>query len=223
MRRSRSTWRPRAEAKASLKNCMETVTPSRCMMARLLHQCPPQEKHLYCWAHVLRFAHEETILEPEGSPPRALPSSSCRSISSRTAGDAWPDDPREPACEPNSTPCWPSSRRVPPFRPSRPAFVRNSTGLIRSLLCTPDGTNNLAERELRPMVISRRISNGSNTFTGMETSAVLASVVQTASKHPDQMLATLQRQLQEGVHEHFPHSLHPVCLDLPNFPSLLFL
>lgn len=86
-------------------------------------------------------------------------------------------------------------------------------GLIRSLLSTPDGTNNLAERELRPMVITRRISNGSNTFAGMETSAILASLVQTAGKHADQMLATLHRQLQEGVQHQFPHALHPVCVD----------
>lgn len=86
-------------------------------------------------------------------------------------------------------------------------------GLIRSLLSTPDGTNNLAERELRPMVINRRISNGSNTFTGMETSAILASLVQTAAKQEGQVLVTLQRSLQEGVKEQFPHSLHPVAVD----------
>ena len=26
----------------------------------------PQEKHLYCWAHVLRFAHEETVSRARG-------------------------------------------------------------------------------------------------------------------------------------------------------------
>lgn len=32
----------------------------------------PQEKHLYCWAHVLRFAHEETAMEQEGSPAKGF-------------------------------------------------------------------------------------------------------------------------------------------------------
>jgi len=86
-------------------------------------------------------------------------------------------------------------------------------GLIRALLSTPDGTNNLAERELRPMVINRRISNGSNTFGGMETSAVLASLVQTAHKTGGSVLAYLQRALQQGVTDLFPHPVHPVCVD----------
>ena len=30
----------------------------------------PEDKQLYCWAHVLRFAHEETVLEPENSPAK---------------------------------------------------------------------------------------------------------------------------------------------------------
>jgi hypothetical protein len=47
----------------------------------------------------------------------------------------------------------------------------------------------------------------------METSAILASIVQTAAKKEGQVLATLQRSLQEGVNARFPHSLHPVSID----------
>ena len=53
-------------------------------------------------------------------------------------------------------------------------------GLTKALIETDSGTNNLAERELRPVVLGRKISNGSDTYTGMETTAILASVVRTS-------------------------------------------
>jgi len=52
-------------------------------------------------------------------------------------------------------------------------------GLIRALLVSPNGTNNFAEQELRPIALARKISYGSDTYTGMETTAVLSSVIQT--------------------------------------------
>lgn len=60
--------------------------------------------------------------------------------------------------------------------------VTQRNGLINALVYTPDGTNNLAERELCGMAIHRSISNGSGTFGGMETIAILASVVRTLAK-----------------------------------------
>ena len=32
----------------------------------------PQSNHLYCWAHLLRFAHEETIFDPPDSQAAQL-------------------------------------------------------------------------------------------------------------------------------------------------------
>ena len=92
-------------------------------------------------------------------------------------------------------------------------------GLIRAVLSTPDATNNLAERELRPMVLMRKISNGSNTFGGMETSAVVGSVLQTLAKQDTPMLLSLQQTLQAGVQEQSSQPLHPVSVD-PSYPSL---
>ncbi len=88
-------------------------------------------------------------------------------------------------------------------------------GLIRALPCTPDGTNNLAERELRPMVLMRKRSNGSTTFAGMETSAVLGSVsvLQTLAKQDAPLLDTVRQTLQAGVQEHSSQYRHPVSAD----------
>lgn len=173
----------------------------------------PAEKHLYCWAHVLRFAHEETGLEPQESP--------ARKVTARLVNIYHLKQ------DPTITDAVSLEARVRSELDhllaihSEHAAIQNiqtrlrtqKEGLIRSLLLTPDGTNNLAERELRPMVISRRISNGSNTFRGMETSAILASVVQTASKTSTPLLVSLRQSLQEGINTLLPHTLHPVCLD----------
>ena len=173
----------------------------------------PQEKHLYCWAHVLRFAHEETILEPDESPAKRFTEQLVRVYQLKNQLATLGPTTLETRLRAELDTLLAVASKNPSIQAIQTRLRGQQHGLIRSLLLTPDGTNNLAERELRPMVISRRISNGSNTFTGMEISAILASVVQTAGKHPAQMLATLQRQLQEGVHELFPHSLHPVSVD----------
>jgi transposase len=173
----------------------------------------PQEKHLYCWAHLLRFAHEETVMEPEGSQARWLTEQLVKVYHLKnelSASGATKLEARLRA-ELDTLLAVPSEHAGVQHIQAR--LPEHQDGLIRALLVTPDGTNNLAERELRPMVISRRISNGSNTFTGMETSAILASLVQTAGKQKGQVLPTLQRQVQEGVQDPFSHALHPVGVD----------
>lgn len=173
----------------------------------------PQHKHLYCWAHLLRFAHEETVLEQQGSAAKHFTAQLVKLYHLKnevTPASARHVEARLRKALDKLIALQSQNASIEHIQ----ARLRvQKEGLIRSLLSTPDGTNNLAERELRPMVINRRISNGSNTFGGMETSAILASLVQTASKQEGQVLATLQRSLQSGVQEPFPHSLHPVGLD----------
>jgi transposase len=173
----------------------------------------PQEKHLYCWAHVLRFAHEETALEPEGSPAKSLTDDLVEVYHLKThLATCDPVDRQARLRE-----ALDALLAVPPTTPSiqniQARLRVQKEGLIRSLLLTPDGTNNLAERELRPMVINRRISHGSNTFGGMETSAVLGSMVQTAGKAEVPVLASLRGSLQKGVKARLPSALHPVAVD----------
>ena len=173
----------------------------------------PQQKHLYCWAHVLRFAHEETALEQEGSPAKCFTEQLVKLYHlQKEPTISGPMDLQARVQTELDTLLAVKSESLC-IQNIQGRLRAQKDGLIRSLLLTPDGTNNLAERELRPMVINRRISNGSNTFSGMETSAMLASLVQTAAKHEGQVLPTLQRSLLEGVKEQFPHALHPVCVD----------
>ena len=72
-------------------------------------------------------------------------------------------------------------------------------GLIKSLVLSPNSTNNFAEQELRPITLSRKISYGSNTFGGMETTAILASVIQTYSRtEPNTFFPSLTTSIRQG-------------------------
>lgn len=87
-------------------------------------------------------------------------------------------------------------------------------GLILALLITEDGTNNLAEREFRGLAISRNISYGSDTYGGMETTAILASIVQTISRDKTKpFLKTLRTYLRDGVKKKYPQYKYTAIFD----------
>lgn len=59
---------------------------------------------------------------------------------------------------------------------------RCGEGLLGCLTYGVDPTNNLAERDLRPAVISRKVSCGNKTTSGAKTSEILQSLAATAHK-----------------------------------------
>ena len=61
-----------------------------------------------------------------------------------------------------------------------------------------DATNNLAEREIRPAVIARKLSACNRTEAGAETHAVLASVLRTCRRQGRDILACLGELLRNG-------------------------
>ena len=61
-----------------------------------------------------------------------------------------------------------------------------------------DATNNLAEREIRPAVIARKLSAGNRTEAGAETHAVLASILRTCRRQGRDILASLTALLRHG-------------------------
>jgi|SRR5438132_7101625 len=56
-----------------------------------------------------------------------------------------------------------------------------------------DATNNLAERQLRPAVIARKISCGNKTPKGARTWEILASLVATCAQRATSFIAHLAR------------------------------
>ena len=58
-----------------------------------------------------------------------------------------------------------------------------------------DGTNNAAERALRPLVVARKVSGGSRSQAGAKATAVIASVLRTARQQGKDVLETLKQLL----------------------------
>lgn len=56
----------------------------------------------------------------------------------------------------------------------------------------PDGTDNAAERALRPAVVMRKVTGGSRSETGAQAWAVLASVLRTARQQGRDAAQTLK-------------------------------
>lgn len=160
----------------------------------------PPDKQLYCWAHLLRFAYEETADKPETDE-------SVRIRDALVATYHLKNDvhyrmhPKQLETE--------ASERIDRLLALTSEDVTvmailhrlrdQRDGLIRALVVSPNGTNNFAEQELRPMALARRISYGSDTYTGMETTAILSSVVQTFMRtKQDEFFPLLQASLREG-------------------------
>jgi hypothetical protein len=59
-----------------------------------------------------------------------------------------------------------------------------------------DGTNNAAERALRPAVVLRKITGGNRSPAGAEALAILASVMRTAEQQGRNVVETIKTLLQ---------------------------
>lgn len=173
-----------------------------------------EDKTAYCWSHVLRFAYEETVLE------KNLTSIACqirdrlvRLYQTIRSNSEWSNEQKEKTLRLEldlliGLPAIDAASKNIQHR-----IATQKEGLLLALLVTPDGTNNLSERELRPIAISRTISFGSATYKGMEITAILGSVVQTISRNKEHgFLPTLQSYLSESIQKKYPQYKHPPSL-----------
>ncbi len=62
-------------------------------------------------------------------------------------------------------------------------------------------TNNLAERSLRPLVVSRRISGGSQSMDGAKTHMVNMSIFQSIRMNNKSLLSTLKQIIFDSIFE----------------------
>ena len=177
------------------------------------------DRSLYCWSHFLRFTYEETVNDPKGSEPIKLRDSLVAiyhlgrylSFKATTIQEKMETEKILSAKLDELI-------KVKPTTTSMVNILKRLTvqkkGLVQALLLTYDGTNNLSERELRPLAIHRQITNGSDTFRGMETTAILASVVRTQTKRVDENFWTgLKTTFLKGIQEKYPQYLHQAFID----------
>lgn len=160
----------------------------------------PPDRQLYCWAHMLRFAYEETV-DKTATDESVHIRDALVAIYHLKNDARYRTHPEQLEIE--------ASERIDHLLTNTSENITvmailhrlrdQRDGLIRALIVSPNGTNNFAEQELRPMALARRISYGSDTYTGMETTAVLASVIQTLMRNnQDEFFPLLHASLREG-------------------------
>lgn len=173
----------------------------------------PKNKQCYCWAHFLRFAFEETILEKKNSASIFLRDELVKIYHLKKEHPEYSLEKLKNFLDIRLTNILKIESTNIPILKIQERLQIQKEGLINGLLFTKDGTNNLSERELRPLVINKKIQNGSNTFSGMETTAVLGSVVQTISKSENNFIQPLKDYLQAGVKEKSWQYSHTAFID----------
>lgn len=173
------------------------------------------ENCMYCWTHVVRFAFEETVklsLEHLACQIRDRLVNlylDIRKYPVRTRGE------KEAIMRKELDELIAIRFEDETVNNIQHRIKTQKEGLILALLITEDGTNNLAEREFRKLVISRYISFGSASFAGMATTAVLGSILQTIHRDTQSpFLPTLKSYLTVGIQEKYPQYKHP-----PSFVS----
>ena len=171
-----------------------------------------EKKTAYCWAHVLRFCFEETIHLQGGHPACQIRDKLVTLYQTIRSHHEWTKEQKEKIMEKEieSLLAIPSDDQT--VKNIQYRLRTQKEGLILALLITADGTNNLAEREFRELVQSRNISFGSDTYTGMEGTAILASVVKTIQRDKSKpFIPTLRLYLREGIKQkHFQYKHTPV-------------
>jgi transposase IS66 family protein len=172
------------------------------------------ENTAYCWTHVLRFAFEETFKLFKNHLACKIRDRLVALYQTIRLHTEWPREKKETHLR-NELDSLISIESVDQTVKNILHRVRTQKeGLILSLLETPDGTNNLSERELRNMAIKRTISYGSDTYNGMENTAIIGSVMQTLQKNKDKpFIPTLKTYLQTGIQEKYQQYIHTAYYD----------
>lgn len=174
----------------------------------------PKDKHLFCWAHVLRFAFEETIHDKKDSMSIFLKDELVRIYHIKKNNPQYSKQKLQEVLTSELNILLELKSEEVSFKNIQNRLADQKQGLIQSLLETDSGTNNLGERELRELVLGRKVSFGSDTYTGMQTTAILESVTQTLSRDKRKDLLTeLTLNLQMGIHEKYPQYIHLTYFD----------
>ena len=122
----------------------------------------------YCWTRVLRFAFEETyklVSDHLASKTRDRLVALYQLIRFHTE---WMREQEEQVLRTKLDSLLATQSTDQTVTDILHRVRTQKEGLILALLETPNGTNNLSERELRNMASKRTISYGSDTYKGME-------------------------------------------------------
>ena len=109
----------------------------------------PRNNQAYCWAHILRFAHEETVASEESSDSVKIRDTLVTIYQFKKTNPNVSVEELQTYLENELTNICLATSQESIFLKIQRRIKKQKKGLIRALLVTPDGTNNLAERELK--------------------------------------------------------------------------
>ncbi len=133
-----------------------------------------------CWAHLLRDIHDLRVLYPEITDCPSGPMPYINSIAAKaftrrqSSSGALPNWSWKDASWPSAVPSWMTRRRHKPNCADAWRTTSRNSVFVAHPEVPPD--NNAAERSLRPVVISRKVSGGTRSERGTETKMTLASI-----------------------------------------------
>lgn len=158
------------------------------------------DKCLYCWSHVLRFSYEECVKLEEGHPAIQIRDRLVDLYQTIRKHPEYTKEEKETILRTELDALLAITSEDQTVRAIQHRIETQKEGLILALLLTVDGTNNLGEREFRQLAIKRSVSYGSDTYGGMETTAIIASIVQTIFRDKTKsFFSTLSLYLKEGI------------------------
>lgn len=158
-----------------------------------------------CWAHLLRKSHEAVIQEHASDEIQQLHKTL------RDLFDLLAEDIHQPFNLKQRQELYSWYKKDiqkimnTPYQSADAKRIQTriknqGTNLITALLY-PDVplTNNAAEKAIRPLVVTRKISGGSQSKQGATTHAVNMSIVETICKRKQPLLQTLQAYILQGA------------------------
>jgi transposase len=160
-----------------------------------------------CWAHLLRKSHEASRRQEASDEVKKLHrklvtifellAEDAATAYERRQREEWHDAYWQDLQKIINTSFYHAdSKRI------QTRITNQGKNLLTALLY-PDVplTNNLAERAIMPLVLTRKISRGSKTPTGAQTQAVNMSIIETIVKRKQPLLDTLHSYLMQGYTE----------------------
>lgn len=160
-----------------------------------------------CWAHLLRKSHEASIRKEASAEVKKLHKqlTSMFTLLAQDVASPFHQDEREQ---------WHKEYLQDLQKISATKYTHADTKRIQTritnqgknlltALIHPDVplTNNLAERAIMPLVLTRKISRGSKTPIGAKTHAVNLSIIETIAKRKQPLLETLHNFIIQGYTE----------------------
>jgi hypothetical protein len=168
----------------------------------------------YCWTHVLRFAFEETFKLLKNHLACKIRDRLVDLYQTIRFHTEWSKEQKEQTLQSELDSIISIQSTDHTVSNILHRVRTQKKGLILALLETPDGTNNLSERELRNIAIKRTISYGSDTYKGMENTAIIGSVLQTLQRNKEGLLIpTLKTYLLSGIQEKYHQYIHTAYYD----------